>query len=84
MRGARSARLALSLAIVSVLAAACGKTDAPQAKGGPAAAAEREAAAKKARESAVFGDQLKAMDKAKETADAATKAAEDRAKKANQ
>jgi hypothetical protein len=63
--------------------AACGKNTEPTPKTAEQAKSEREASAAKARESAVFGDQLKAMDKAKDTADAASKAAEERVKQIN-
>ncbi len=63
---------------------ACGKKIEAPEKSAEQAQADRAASATKARESAVFGDQLKAMDKAKATADEAAKVAEERLKKADQ
>ena len=63
---------------------ACGKSETPVEKTAEQLKSEREASAAKSRESVVFGSQLQSMDKAKATADAASKAAEERAKQANQ
>ena len=76
-------QIALVLLLVFTVAGCGKKADAPE-KSTEQAKSERDASAAKARESAVFGDQLKAMDKAKATADEAGKAAADRAKKADQ
>jgi hypothetical protein len=73
---------AVMLCASTLLLAGCGKKDAPLEKSAGQMKAEREASAAKARESAVFGGQLQSMDKAKSTADEASKAAEERAKKA--
>ena len=70
------------ICVLVLLAAGCSKSEQPATNNGAALKADTADAAKKARESVVFGDQLKSMDKAKDAADAASKAAEDRAKKA--
>jgi hypothetical protein len=72
-----AASVALCIALTG-----CGKKDAPVEKSAEQLTSERGASAAKARESAVFGGQLQAMDKAKSTVDEASKAAEERAKKA--
>lgn len=59
---------------------ACGKKEANSEP----TTEQRAASKEKAKESAVFGDQLKAMDKAKATADEAAKAAAEKMKKADQ
>lgn len=74
----------LLLIILAVCLVACGKKTEPAEKSAGQLKSEREASAAKARESPVFGDQLKAMDKAKATADEAAKVADDRLKKADQ
>jgi hypothetical protein len=65
---------------LAVLFIGCGK--------GPATAEptekQRAESREKSKESAVFGTQVQALDKAKTTADEAAKVAEDRAKKADQ
>ncbi len=74
----------LLLIVLALCVAACGKTAEPTEKSAGQLKSEREASAAKARESPVFGDQLKAMDKAKAMADEAAKVADDRLKKADQ
>jgi hypothetical protein len=70
----------VAVCCVAVLLGGCGK--------GPATAAptdkQRAESREKAKESPVFGTQVQALDKAKATADEATKVAADRAKKADQ
>jgi protein involved in sex pheromone biosynthesis len=73
---------------IALILSACGKkaedTANKTSKSAEQSKNEREASAAKARDSAVFGDQLKAMDKAKATADESAKATADRLKQANQ
>ena len=71
---------------IAVLAGltACGKKAEAPAKTAEEAKATQAAAAAQARESVVYGDQLKAMDKAKSTADDAAKATEEKLKQATQ
>ncbi len=67
--------------ICAVSLTACGKkAETPTATPADAKAVS----AAKARESVVYGDQLKAMDKAKSTADDAAKATEEKLKQATQ
>ena len=71
------------IALMALGAAACGKkVDTPPSA--EQAKAEKDAAAKAVRDNPVYGDQFKAMDKAKATADEATKKTEDVLKKAEE
>lgn len=70
--------------LVALSVAACGKKAETVTKTAEQAKAEQAASAAKARESVVYGDQLKAMDKAKSTAEDAVKATEEKLKQATQ
>ncbi len=63
---------------------ACGKKTESADKTAEQTKSERDASLEKAKQSVVFGDQLKALDKAKITADEAAKVAAERMKKAEQ
>ncbi len=63
---------------------ACGKNVESTEKTAEQTKSERDASMEKAKQSVVFGDQLKALDKAKATADEAAKVAAERMKKAEQ
>lgn len=76
-------KLIFSLAI-ALSVAACGKKTEIVPPTAEQAKAEQATAAAKSRESVVYGDQLKALDKAKSTAEEATKATEEKLKQATQ
>lgn len=80
----RIAALALMAAAVSLTASltACGKKTEPP-KTAEQLKAEKEATAKTVRDNPVWGDQVKAMDKAKAVTDQAVKAQEEQLKKAD-
>lgn len=71
-----------SVAVISMNS--CGKKVESTQKTAEQANSEREASLEKAKQSVVFGDQLKAMDKARAMADEAAKVAAERMKKADQ
>jgi len=71
--------LAIALSVV-----ACGKNSETAPQKAEQAKADQAASAAKARESVVYGDQLKALDKAKSTAEEATKVTEEKLKQATQ
>jgi hypothetical protein len=75
--------ISICIAVVAGLVA-CGKKAETVTKSSEQVKAEQASSAAKARESAVYGDQLKAMDKAKSTADDAAKATEEKLKQATQ
>lgn len=75
--------ISICIAVVAGLAG-CGKKAETVTKSSEQVKAEQAASAAKARESVVYGDQLKAMDKAKSTADDAAKATEEKLKQATQ
>lgn len=70
--------------VLLIALAACGKNVESTEKTAEQTKSERDASLEKAKQSVVFGDQLKAMDKAKTTADEAAKVAAERMKKAEQ
>jgi hypothetical protein len=70
--------------LITISISACGKKTEAPAKTAEETKATQAASAAKARESVVYGDQLKAMDKAKTTADDAAKATEEKLKQATQ
>lgn len=75
--------LTVALACVALVLSACGKTESSKEPTAEQRAESRE----KSKDSAVFGTQVQALDKAKATTDAASKAAAasaDAAKKADQ
>jgi len=65
--------LVLAMIAMATTLTACGKKSEP-AKTAEEQKAEKDAAAKMVRDNPVYGDQFKAMDKAKATADAAANA----------
>jgi uncharacterized lipoprotein len=70
--------------LILLSVAACGKKAETATKTAEQAKSEQAASAAKARESVVYGDQLKAMDKAKSSAEDAAKATEEKLKQATQ
>ena len=69
------ARLIASFIVAAMALSACGKkVEAPAAQTAEQAKAEKDAATKAVRDNPVYGDQFKALDKAKETAAAAGEA----------
>ncbi len=79
--------LTFVLASAALLLGACGKNDKSAESNKEPTAAQRAESREKAKDSPVFGTQVQALDKAKATTDAASKAAAagaDAAKKADQ
>ena len=80
---ARFVHAAALAAFAALALAGCGRKDDPAATQSAAERqAEKDAATKRTRENAVFGDQLKSLDKAKGVQDTLNKAAEERSKAA--
>ena len=71
----KSVATAIAMVAVTTALVACGKKAEAPVKTSEQVKAEQDAATKATRENAVYGEQLKALDKAKETAAAAEAAA---------
>ena len=73
----------VTMATLALSLTACGKKTEEAPKTAEQLQAERDKTAKTVRENPVYGDQVKAMDKAKAVTDDANKAVEDKLKKAD-
>jgi predicted small lipoprotein YifL len=73
----------VAIAMLSLSLTACGRKAEEAPKTAEQLQAERDKTAKTVRENPVYGDQVKAMDKAKAVTDDANKAVDDKLKKAD-